>query len=184
MAEQLESDFPHGSEPPQEDQDGPLSVKPRYTNALSAIELLTGVLIFLGSWGAKRFLDEIYDVRIRPRFRAMLGEKLQPIVQPPADVPAPRKHYCLVLGLWHPVLAKAVLVAAVGEDSGELLRNEQVIKAVHLSAERELVGMSANDSILLYVLREHVPTGGLHFSRLEDALAHLALPTIQKPPEP
>lgn len=104
LAEQLEVDLPGRTErtPLDDNPTGPMSLKERPTNTLSAIELLTGVLVFLGGWGAKRFLDDIYDLKIRPRFRALLGEKLSPIVQPPPHVPAPRKHYCFVVGLWYP----------------------------------------------------------------------------------
>lgn len=181
LAERLEAEFPGGTEhtPLDGKENGPMSMKARYTNTLSTIEMLTGVCVFLGSWGAKRFLDDIYDLKVRPHLRKLLGEKLSPIVQPPANVPAPKKHYCLVLGLWYPAIEKAVFVAAIGEDADELLRNEEAIKQVHLSAERELLLLREDDTILLYVVRENLPLEGLRFRTLEETLGFLALPRPQ-----
>jgi hypothetical protein len=176
FAEVLEAGLPDRSAVPpiHRTSASPLFLEGRHRNELSALEALAGVLLFLSTWGAKRILDDIYEVKIRPGFRALLGENLPRIEDANRPSFAPPKHYCAVLAIWHERTQKAVVVAVIGTSAAEILAGEESIVQVHLEAEQLLDREPSPDPVLLYVVEAGQTTGAMGFDRLEQVIEYLS----------
>ena len=183
LAEGLQREFPDHESVPSTHREAtsPLFLKGRLQNAASAVDVMVGILVFLGTWGAKRVLDDVYEVKIRPRFRALLGEKLPKIDDTRRPAIAPRRHHCALVAIWHEKVQRAVVVAAVGASPEEVLVNEDAVVRTHIAADDTLDDLPSTAPVVLYVVEQGKAGPALTFSSLEEAMRHLALPREVKP---
>jgi hypothetical protein len=127
-----------------------LSERPRATATLGLAESLVGIIVFLSGWGAKRLLDDVYEFKLRPHVRRILGE-------PGTQQASCRPASAFVLSLWHDAHARGVVVVAIGSSRVGLLDSEARVRDVQLHAEQFVASIAAESPIALYPVIDGVP---------------------------
>jgi hypothetical protein len=171
VCEALEAEFPGRHVDPSEQEVRPPLPSGVHVTALpTALEAIVGVLIFLGAWGAKRFLDDVYELTIRPHVRRLLGAE-DDAATSIADAPR-----AFMFAIWHTSLQRTVAVVAVGKSPAELAQSEQLIAQVHREAcdllEREI----PSKPVVLYVISGGERSGPSFFESIGQTLHFLQNP--------
>lgn len=117
-----------------------------------------------------RFLDDIYELTIRPHVKRLLGaeDTARPITHTPR---------AFMFAVWHTPLDRAVVVVAVGTSPAELMQSEELIGQVHREAYELLERDIPSGSVLLYVINRGDPSGPLFFESIGQVLHFLQNPT-------
>lgn len=125
----------------------PLQLQPRPRMAAGAIVAGIGVLIvFVGSWAAKKILDEFYAIKIRPKLRKVLG------APDAATLPnGPTNKWLFQVGIWYDEEAVFILLTIVGDSLEDLLRQEHLIPLLHSHAVAWFSQHGAKSSVHLYI---------------------------------
>jgi len=167
LAEALSAEFPdhEGLPKPHDETSSPahLAESFRAHTTFGLAESLVGIVVFLTGWGAKRLLDDVYDLKIRSHVREILGE---------ADGAVPsaqRRKTAFVFTIWHDTLSRGVVVVAAGSSRAGLLDSETRVTAVHLEAAKTLARDPKNKPISLYVILDGAPQSPLFFDNVGEA---------------
>lgn len=133
--------------------------------ALSGMEAMVGVLLFVLGWGAKRVLDDVYEVKVRPHIRKLLGENVTPSVRPAI----------VVVAIWHERLQKGAIIAFGGDSLDGRSASEAKVSSIHLKAERLLeLDQSGKPLVLFGVHNGLLVQGPLFFESLPQVYQHLS----------
>jgi hypothetical protein len=117
----------------------------------SALGAIIGIILFTAGWSAKKLLDEVYELKIRPHVRRLLGE---------ADNKIPKKSsrsnckYAFMLAVWHDSIKRTVVAVCIGETFSGVLTSEQHVWKVHQNACELLTRDIQSKLILLYLITE------------------------------
>ena len=120
-----------------------LRISPRLTAFTSGLDALIGICLFLGGWAATKFLDEIYDIKLRP--------KIKEYFWPYIEKHGPDKKYSLAILAKKREAVGAVLICCIGSSIEEIESSERQIPAA-LNMAKELLNSSTENSVYLYVI--------------------------------
>jgi hypothetical protein len=121
----------------------------------SSIAAVFGVLVFLGSWAAKKVLDELYATKLRP--------KIDEVVRSPkaqALRGSPGKKWLFQLGVWYDEERVLILLTLVGNNLRAVMAQEHLLPQLH--------------ALALDWLRENPSGSPVHLYIAEDGKANLA----------
>jgi hypothetical protein len=108
---------------------------------------VAGIILFIGSWFAKKLLDEIYDLKLKPVIRRAIQRADEVIIF------GAKKHSLIFLvGIYHRDKEKLVLVAVKTKDKTELLSGLEKIKDVHAIARQKVEMLKYHAPLHLYVI--------------------------------
>ena len=168
LSEALEAEFPGRQVDLGEEEVRPPLPKGVPVNALpTAFEAIVGVLLFLGAWGAKRLLDDVYELTIRPHVRRILGADHDAAL---ATAEVPR---AFMLAIWHISQQRAVIVVAIGKSATEFAQSEELIAQVHREACQFLEQDSRTEPVVLYTIIAGDRSGPSLFESIGQALHFL-----------
>lgn len=153
LSEQLEADFPgqvamlrgtadRTTPPGLETPQGPKALP-------GAVDAMVGVMVFLGVWGIKRLLDDVYELKIRPRVRKLLGE-----ADKTAQLSSGRSR-AFLFAVSYGSAERTVVAIALGETLAEVAANEHFVPEVHLHAYELLErGDQQGRPVLAYLISD------------------------------
>jgi Holliday junction DNA helicase RuvB len=150
LCEQLEVDFPGRATTPQDlaGRAPSIGLQTSYGPRLipAALGAMVGVLVFVGAWGVKRLLDEVYELKIRPRVRKLLGEADQ------AAQLGSGQSGAFLFAVRYSSMDRTVVAIASGNTFAEVAANEQLIPEVHLQACGLLERDRQSEPVLVYLI--------------------------------
>jgi hypothetical protein len=168
LSEALEAEFPGRQVDLGEEEVRPPLPKGVPVNALpTAFEAIVGVLVFLGAWGAKRFLDDVYELTIRPHVRRILRTDHDAT---PSTAEAPR---AFMLAIGHISQQRMVIVVAIAKSPTEFAQSEELIAQVHREACQLLEKGSRTEPVVLYAITAGDCSGPSFFESIGQALHFL-----------
>ena len=106
-----------------------------------------GIVLFVGSWFAKKLLDEIYELKLKPAIRRVIQKADEITV-----FRAKKRFLVFLVGVYYRDKEKLVLVALKTKDKAVLVRDLERIRDVHTSAYRKLTRPEYNRPLHLYVV--------------------------------
>lgn len=123
--------------------DATLRVSPRITAFISGLDALIGICVFLGGWAGTKFLDEIYDAKLRPKIK----EYFWPYIEKHGD----DKKYSLAILTRKRGVGASVLICCIGSSVEEIKSSERHIPDT-LAIAKELLDSPIGNSVYLYVI--------------------------------
>lgn len=117
------------------------------------IEILSagifGVLLFIPAWFAKKVLDEVYDLKLKPIVRGII-KKADEI-----EIFASRKKYkTFILSVFYEEYGTLVIVAVKERTLDELASSLDKITAVHMGALATLQERRSPEPVHLYIVSD------------------------------
>ena len=167
LSEALESDAAldvHDGDLP-----APLQTEPRPQMDAAAIAATIGILAFLGSWAAKKVLDEIYAAKIRPKIKEIFGSSdAQSLPNKPG------KKWLFQLGVWYEEEQVLVLLTLVGDSLHEILEQEHLLPTLHSGAVDWLIRNGADSPVHLYIVENgNANLEPLTFNHVTESQRHI-----------
>jgi hypothetical protein len=145
LCEALEADV-DGIEMRRDDVPAILNVSQRPTASVSGVAAILGVLAFLGSWAAKKTLDEIYTSRIRP--------KIDEVLRSAAAQALSRKRgkWLFQLGVWYEEERVFILLTLAGDNVNEVITQEVLLPHIHSHAVNWVRENGGDPPVHLYIV--------------------------------
>lgn len=106
-----------------------------------------GIILFVGSWFAKKLLDEIYDLKLKPVIRRVIQKSDEITI-----FGKKKRSFVFLVGVYYRDEEKLVLVALKAKDKAVLVNDLERIRDVHTSAYRKLTMPEYDRPLHLYVL--------------------------------
>jgi hypothetical protein len=148
LCEALEAD-PTGIEIREQELPAVLQIDKRPVAGVSAIAATFGVIAFLGSWAAKKTLDELYASKIRPKIDEVVrSSKAQELRNKPG------KKWLFQLGVWYEEERVFILLVLVGNDLKQVMAQELLLPQLHSQALNWLRENSSNAPVHLYIAED------------------------------
>jgi hypothetical protein len=94
-----------------------------------AVAAVFGVLVFLGSWGAKKLLDELYATKIRPKIDEVVRS-----TEAQALKSGRGKKWLFQLGVWYEEERVLILLTLVGDNLRAVMAQEPLLPQLHALA--------------------------------------------------
>lgn len=136
-------DLHEGDVPP------PLQTEPHPQMGAAAIAAMIGVLVFFGSWAARKVLDEFYEAKIRPKIKHIFES---------SDAKGlsnnPGKKWLFQLGVWYKEERVLVLLTLVGDSLNKILRQEHLLPTLHSHAVDWLIQHGTDSPVHLYIAED------------------------------
>lgn len=108
-----------------------------------------GVLLFLPGWFAKKLLDEIYDLKLKPVVRKILKQANE------IEIYASKKKYkTFTLSVYYKEYSTVVIVAVKERGLDELATSLDRIRAAHAAALATLQTSSSPEPVHLYLIKD------------------------------
>ncbi|MCV6620421.1 MAG: hypothetical protein OIF51_01555 [Cellvibrionaceae bacterium] len=109
----------------------------------TGLEALIGICVFLGGWGVKKFLDEIYELKYAPIVREKLAKYM--------EAAGEDKKYSLSISVRKKNKSSSVLICCVGSDIEEIQASEVHIPTV-LDLSDKYIDSSEENQVFLFVI--------------------------------
>ena len=124
-----------------------------------------GLILFVSSWLAKKILDEVYDIKLKPIIRRAI-QRADDIV-----IFGDKKHSLIFLvGIYHQDKETLVLVALKAKDKAELLKDLEMINNVHAAARQMVEKSECLAPLHLYVVENgKVNVEPIHLTNMQEA---------------
>jgi hypothetical protein len=135
--------------------------------SFTALSGLAGIVLFIGGWGAKKALDELYDSTIKTKVRKALGGFFQ------SD--SSGKTYGVSLLINKLPERISIVVATVGKDMGEIELGQRQVSSVIARAMDVASKIAAPNTVHLYLIE--AGTVNDHpwiYSSLTEAMRHMS----------
>jgi hypothetical protein len=147
LSASLESELPkHGIPLNDGLADDILTIDERPKAVGGAIAGIAGVVLFFGSWAAKKALDEIY-AKIRPKIVDVFSrsdEELKSIER--------KKLY--QVGIWYGDKRVFILVTFVANSFAEILTHERLLPTIHANAVNWITQNGSHKCVHLYLVED------------------------------
>jgi len=108
-----------------------------------------GIVLFVGSWFAKKILDEIYDIKLKPIIRNVIQKADEIVISG-----ARKRGLSFVVGIHHQDKQTLVLVVLKTKEKNELLGNLETIRNVHAAARQNVEQSKYDAPLHLYVIED------------------------------
>ena len=153
-----------------------IEVRGKPTAFASGLEAILGMVVFLGAWATKKFLDEIYDATFGP----IAKKKLKAYIEKSTDS---SKKYALSISLNKKNKRNSILICCVGSNILEIEASESHIPNI-MKISESYIDSSNDGSVFLFVVDNGVCNlnPSIHES-LDDAINGLKKHYPIKPPQ-
>jgi len=108
---------------------------------------IVGVFAFLTTWFAKKLLDDVYEIKLRPSIREALGA-----ADVKLDGANAAKPKMLMVGISYSDRQIFILIGVVGDTFEEILASERIIPMVHANAVQWAEKNPSNLPVHLYIV--------------------------------
>ena len=135
--------------------------------SFTALSGIAGVVIFIGGWGAKKALDELYETSIKAKVRKVLEDFFQ------SD--SSKKKYGISLLINKMPERISIVVATVGQDIGEIELGQRQVRSVIARAIGTASDIAAPNTVHLYLIEAgNVNDHPWIYGSLAEAMGHMS----------
>lgn len=146
----------------------PYEIKSHVVNDLPVLAGVFGVGFFLSKWVLSKFLDEVYDIKLKPIFRNIINKANGTEI-----IKKRNGYHVFLVSVYYEDLGKVIVVALKEKELDNITDYLETAREVHISALDKINSGKDSNFLYLYLIEQGIVSEPLGLNNFNDVFDKL-----------